>query len=314
MVIEYMTFIVYTLVFNFISDYNFDDLAMLNMVEPVGQNNSSDSSNVNPNVVEPLKITRIVQDVYTHGTWPDAIRTLFIYGAGANRIRLSRNPRNMGWTMFGTLATDLGSQAVKRAFDDPTWLKAHIQNFKLFFSEQNELHVQVSETQDVVSAVSNTAPLSAESVSTVSSSSSTVTNTYLPLNNYSSNLFYGIGIDVDTKIATLLKYFDLKPVRVDYSPELLADQHYLISIGILILSVTAILLLTIFILNMILYSYRDKLLSYFKNKYIIAYINLTTKYILGELIFISVVLYYNFYYIIIASKFLMTHPLYFYFN
>ena len=60
----------------------------------------------------------------------------------------------------------------------------------------------------------------------------------------------------------------LEPISVDYSNELLANQIYVISIILFILSIMIIILLTAFIVNIIILVYSDKLMNFFTNKYI----------------------------------------------
>lgn len=61
----------------------------------------------------------------------------------------------------------------------------------------------------------------------------------------------------------------IEPVKVDYSNELLATQIYGISIALFMLSIIIFLMLIFFILNTLIFVYSDKLLNYFKNKYIL---------------------------------------------
>lgn len=302
LVIEKLSFILNTIIVDFISFSEFEYTVKFHMVEPVGQNISTGSASV----TQTDSNNRIVQDIYYHGTWPDAIRTLFIFGAGAYKIRLARNPRSITWTVASTLATDLGAQAVKRAFDDPSWVRAHIRNWKISYIGEGEVDVQVSTTQTAVDAITQNAPLP-------STDTNSVNYAYQSLDNFTSNLLERTGLDIDKMLVTLLDYFNLRPMSVALmtpdAKELLAEQHYIIAIGILILSVAAIVLFIILVFNLILYSYKDKLISYFKNEYIIGYINIVTKFIISEIMFISLIMIYNLYYVLRAAHFLVTHPL-----
>jgi hypothetical protein len=59
---------------------------------------------------------------------------------------------------------------------------------------------------------------------------------------------------------------------VDYSNEILANQIYVISILLFILSILILILLTAFMFNIIIIVYSDKLMNLFTNKYIKWYI------------------------------------------
>jgi uncharacterized membrane protein len=61
----------------------------------------------------------------------------------------------------------------------------------------------------------------------------------------------------------------LEPVSVNYSPEILANQIYGISILLFIMSILIMILLLAFIINITILVYSDKLMSLFTNKYII---------------------------------------------
>jgi hypothetical protein len=81
-----------------------------------------------------------------------------------------------------------------------------------------------------------------------------------------------------TGLITYLKPI-LEPVSVDYSNKILVNQVYGISILLLILSLLVIILLVALIGNIIIFSYSDKLMSIFSNKYIRWYIGFNKKFL-----------------------------------
>jgi hypothetical protein len=88
------------------------------------------------------------------------------------------------------------------------------------------------------------------------------------------------------KISDFLTTF-FAPVVVTYSNELLSNQFHNISLILFIL--TLILLLNFFVLlfNFTLFIFTEKLIGYFKNKYVLYYLNLNKKLIGLEIFFIS---------------------------
>nr|YP_009517255.1 hypothetical protein DXG01_000034 [Tephrocybe rancida]YP_009517280.1 hypothetical protein DXG01_000035 [Tephrocybe rancida]AYE93189.1 hypothetical protein DXG01_000034 [Tephrocybe rancida]AYE93190.1 hypothetical protein DXG01_000035 [Tephrocybe rancida] len=98
---------------------------------------------------------------------------------------------------------------------------------------------------------------------------------------------------------------------MDYPIDMLANQIYVISIILFILSITIMISfgLTALIMNQIIYVYSDKLLNLFKNKYIRWYIIFNKKIIGLEIIFIGVSLLYFMYYLSYGIHFIATHPI-----
>lgn len=88
-------------------------------------------------------------------------------------------------------------------------------------------------------------------------------------------------------MTTLITYLKpiLEPVSVNYPNDILANQLYGLSILLYILSLLIIRLLLALILNIFIFSYSDKLMSVFSNKYIRWYIKFNKKLIGIEFFF-----------------------------
>ena len=60
----------------------------------------------------------------------------------------------------------------------------------------------------------------------------------------------------------------LEPITVTYSNKLLADQIYFISIVLFIMSILVTGLILFLFLNIVIFTFSDKLLNLFTNKYV----------------------------------------------
>lgn len=123
----------------------------------------------------------------------------------------------------------------------------------------------------------------------------------------------GSGIDdfSENLLNSVIKILQpvLEPVTVDYSQSMLAEQIYVISILLFILSVLIIFLLLAFMFNIIILTYSDKLMSLFTNKYIRWYIAFNKKIIGIEICFLGGSILYFMYMISYGIHFIATHPI-----
>ena len=62
-------------------------------------------------------------------------------------------------------------------------------------------------------------------------------------------------------------------------------------------------------INLLLYSYSDKITSYFKNKYIIMYINFNRKIIVLELWYLGIIIISIMFSLTSGIRFIATHPI-----
>ena len=273
---------------NFLSSqfyYYFSELDLNIIVSHIGETGNSS----NPQTTE---VNRTVQDIYQHGSWPD---TIFIYGTGMLRYMASKTPTGRAVTITSTIATDYGAQIAKRAFEDPNWLEQHMKLWKKLTTDKSEeLHMEAGNDTEAVNMITATP--------------TDTTYSYLPYDNHS--LLSGFDFNLNEIVSYFIHFFKLEPVSVDYSQTLLAQQHQMLALALFILSISAIFLFFSFVFNVIVFSFRDKFKSYFKNKFILSYLNLSFKFIVLDLSFLFMVLIYNFYYIVRIAHFLVTHPIY----
>jgi hypothetical protein len=101
----------------------------------------------------------------------------------------------------------------------------------------------------------------------------------------------------------------LEPVQVNYSNELLANQIYGISILLFVLALIIIMLIIFLLFNIIIFTYSDKLITYFKNKYIKLYISINKKFIGIEIFLLGTSIIYFMYILTYGIHFIATHPI-----
>jgi hypothetical protein len=100
----------------------------------------------------------------------------------------------------------------------------------------------------------------------------------------------------------------LSPVTVDYSNVLLAQQIHGIAIALFIMCISIMVLFIFFFFNVIILLYRDKLIGYFTNKYIVAYLKLQAHIILIETTLFFLLILYFLYNLAVGIHFIATHP------
>lgn len=259
------------------------------MLEPDNLNNSN-----NP---------RTTQIVHNNGTWAESIRSVFIYGTAGLRYVAARTGPGRVFTIFGAIGTDVTARFFQNAINDPTYIREHYNNASIIWDRaSNQVRLII---RDINPPNSSNSPNSGESVSNL------ISNFDLSSSFISNNLKTNIMDFINLKIKPIFDYFVkiLSPVKVDYSNELLALQINGIAIALFILCISIILLFIAFLINVIILLYRDKLISYFKNKYIVTYLKLQTHIILLELIFIFIIMSYAFYNLMLGIHFIATHPI-----
>lgn len=113
-----------------------------------------------------------------------------------------------------------------------------------------------------------------------------------------------------TPILDSFKYL-FKPIIVDYSNEILSQQIHNIAILLFILGLIIFLLLILTFINTLIIINKDRFLNYFKNKYILAYINFQLNIYKIELFFLFGIIFYFLYYLLTGILFIITHPVIF---
>ena len=257
--------------------------------------------------------------IHTDSGWSNTIRSIFIYGSGSIRYHLVRNgaPSTRAFVLASTIATDAVSKFITNAINDP---ESDTSKFFGSFMSPVKLDSSSQTTTVNISLPNNsyfvrqklvgqiTKPASGEggsgSSTNISSSTSQTTSNLIPsiddLNSFGEQLVF--------KIIEILKPV-IQPVTVDYSNQLLANQVYVISIMLFVMCILITFLIVVFMMNLLLYSYSDKLISLFKNKYVIMYINFNKKIINIELWYLGIIILTFMYSLATGLHFLATHPI-----
>lgn len=233
------------------------------------------------------------QIIHDDGTWSNAIRTIFIYGAGALRFTAARTPTGRGFVVVSSLLGDGASRVVNNAINDPEYIKKHAASWEALWRDNTSTNLQLDpETLKKAEAASSN--------SNNNNSSSSLTGT--DFNTYMS--------DAINSIIGYLKPI-LEPIQVNYSNELLAGQINGIAIMLFLLSIFIMILFIFFSLNAIILIYRDKIVNYFTNKYIRAYLKLNSTIIAIELFFTSLTILYFLFTLSKGLQFIARHPIIF---
>lgn len=76
--------------------------------------------------------SRSTKVIHQDGNWSDSIRALFIYGSAYTRIHLqaTSNPRKFG-IAAGAVIAESAAKFLTNAINDPTYIKDHVNNWKL---------------------------------------------------------------------------------------------------------------------------------------------------------------------------------------
>ena len=229
---------------------------------------------------------------------------MFIYGTGIYRFAVTKSAPGRAFAVTSAVAGDLATRVMTNMINDSNYLaqisSAQARNITFENGSNNTVANVKIDTKTQEQKEAN--ELGKAEAASASSSN----------NESSSNL---VGSDLDSfaeeslkLIISYLKPF-LTPVTVTYSNELLASQIQGISVMLFIITVITIFLFIVFTFNAIILIYRDKIVNYFTNKYIRAYLNLQAKVIAIELIFFSVTILYFLYSIGIGVQFIARHPI-----
>lgn len=190
--------------------------------------------------------------ILDNGAFSEGIRSIFIYGSAGYRAHFVRGgtPGTKFIIMAGAIATDLFTRASLNAINDPNYIKDHVLNWKITRDalKNDGVHIDVSNDKEFLKKL---------------------TEKFLP-EDFSVQLD-SIYQDI---LSQVLSYF--QPQTVNYPVELLMDQHHYLAIFLFIL----ILLLSIFIFILaymaVLIIFKDKILSFITNKYLLLYLKCNT--------------------------------------
>nr|AYE93225.1 hypothetical protein C0995_000093 [Termitomyces sp.]AYE93267.1 hypothetical protein C0995_000044 [Termitomyces sp.] len=225
--------------------------------------------------------------VHTNEGLAQGIKSLYIYGTGALQLHLLRGggtPLQRGFIIAGTIAADAASTALKNAINDPEYVEKHINSWKrIFSSDSSKVEYNVSGDSETLSKLQ------------------ALKNKFLSDNNFNE-----LKEDLLNKILEYIKPV-LEPVTVDYSNEILANQIYVISVILFILSLMIVLLIISLLINTIIFVYTDRIKEMFTNKFIRGYISLNKKFIGLEIFLVGGSILYFMYYLTYGLQFIATH-------
>jgi Cytochrome C and Quinol oxidase polypeptide I len=256
--------------------------------------NMSDTVNSNNN-------SRSTQIIHNNGTWSDTIRTIFIYGTAGIRYAASRTGPGRAFTVVGALNTDIGARFIQNAINDPNFVREHINNWDVMFDKISNQIAHIFSNDNNLPTLSDS-----------NNSTSTINPNFDPSLNFIPYSFESNFTDfIDSPIKPIIDYIVgfLSPVTVDYSNVLLAQQIHGIAIFMFIVCISIIILFIAFFFNIIILLYRDKLISYFSNKYIVAFLKLQSHIILFEIFWFFIIIMYGLYNLAIGIHFIATHPI-----
>ena len=247
------------------------------------------NANPAPKVENEHSINRTVIErkiIIDNGSWAETIRSIFIYGGAGAKIvytKPSGNPRSQIFTIATAIGIDMISKASSNVINDPSYIRSHVMNWRLTWNSKSPEVVNVDVTQDKEFVKS-------------------ITEKFLPED---------LSVQFDSLTQDIIKYIlnFFQGQTVNYPVDLLMDQHHYLAIFLFIL----ILLLFIIILNLayvtVLLVFKDKILSFFKNKYVLKYLKFQYNIMFIEFILLCMLVLYDFYSILNISYFLATYPI-----
>ena len=162
--------------FQLLSFYNIElEVKPLFMVEGNTNNTSSNSAvtnttNVNTTTTIAQPVANVENENTSHrtvierkiiidnGNWSDTIRTLFIYGSATCKVMLTRgNPRSRVFIITGAVTADLLAKVASNVINDPTYIRAHVQNWKITRNTiyPDAVDVDITQDKEFVKNISN---------------------------------------------------------------------------------------------------------------------------------------------------------------
>lgn len=269
-------FLIFNNILNYCNNFfNFENI-VCNMIDV-----NCDSYKTNSNIC------------FNNETGISAVINIFIYSAGALRLHLIRStgtPFQRGFIISSTFAADAITTGVKNAIIKPEYVEKHINILNKIIKGNNSSPVDLHVDNDTEILVNE--------------KEFSIINKFIPED------LEGLRENIINTLINLFKSI-LEPVYVDYSNEMLANQIYLISIMLFILSIIIIILIIGFIINLLVWAYSDKLINLFKNKFIRWYIGFNKKMIGIELFFLSISILYFMCMLSYGIHFIATHPIIF---
>ena len=263
---------------------DFYNINGLDLIQNMADNNSSVKSGNNTTT------TTIIHD---DGNWYNAIRSIFIYGVGGYRLTLLKaggTPATRAFVIVSTIAGDSLTKVINNTINDPDYVKNHVTSWKSIWENYNDGKVKVDIDDETTKKLMDA--------------------TNINKNNFISG-DSGLG---DLPQELLNGIFDrlkliLEPVQVNYSNEILANQINDLSILLFILSLIIFALIVVLLINIILYINMDKIINFFKNKFIHWYLVFNKKFLSIEIFMLGATILYFMHVLINAIRFIATHPI-----
>ena len=232
--------------------------------------------------------TTTTQIIHNDGSWSNTIRSLFIYSTGAIRWNLVRNgtPGSKTFIVTGTVVLDALGKVLNNTINDPTYVKNHYLSWKSLWIDEQKGEARVELDQE--------------------------TSKILESNN---NNFLGGGNNLSDLSNTIINSlfdkfkFILEPLQVNYSNEVLANQIHDISILLFLISVLITILLIFLLINIFLLLNMDKIIKYFKNKWVLMYLNWNKKMISIEVFLLGGSIIYFMFTLSNGILFIAKHPI-----
>lgn len=303
-VISFLILDTYKIIFTLI--HRFSELFVLNDIVSINDYICSVNDNTN-NITNTQTTSNITNTTIIHddGSWSNTIRSMFIYGTGGWRMYLIRSggtPTSRAFVIASTMGADIAGRILSNSINDPSYVSRFRSTWRTNWIHKDEGVAQVNMTNDPIT--SNHLKNIAESSNTSSTTSTETFKKFISDSNGADD----IGEKFISNILQILKPV-LEPVQVSYSNEVLANQIQFISIVLFILAIFVIILIIALLLNIFVLLYSDKIINYFKNKYIRGYLNFTKKFIALEVLVSGGFILYFMYNLTVGIRFIATHPL-----
>lgn len=192
------------------------------------KNNPSTSGSV------PVTTNTVNTTIFQHdGPWANAVRSIFIYGAGTHRYYLLRSgtPGSRLFVLVSTVASDAAARVVNNSINDPSFIRNHYISWRAMWQDMTTGSVRLDMENGEL----------------------------LHITRDSGNHFIQGGDNLNNLVEMYLKdilyslKYILKPVQVDCSNSMLSDQISGLSIVLFILAVVIIGLIVVLLLNIFFY-------------------------------------------------------------
>lgn len=265
---------------------------------------NSISLNMSDNSSPTIRKTEIIHN----GNWSDTISSIVIWGSAAVSLRFSRTAGQRFGSMATAMATESFRKIVNNIINDPNYVKDHWNSWNTVYNEATRT-VTCDVTKDIEAL---------EALKQVKAENPELPLVYAPdTNNFLPSDFSFFG-DSSFSLSDFISIFKplidwaislIDPVSVDYPVSVLAEQLYFISIALFFMCLGITLLFVFFFINVLTVIFRDRLANYFKNKYIVTYLNISKYLLIVELVSLFFLILFFLLNLAYGLHFLATHPI-----